>query len=230
MVERIGISEGDLQLLLGIVDRTRTEEAGEHLPESLLRDLAVLVPFDEVMLQLVDPERRTITEVDLTPPPRPDGAPAGSCPPRLWKAWGATGSAHTEPSVAVRPPVPARSAHSVVVEMPPDGPIDRSLVLWRFSGPAFSERDVRLLTLLRPHLVDEHDRHQGRQLGAPELTERQWEILRMVAAGSTNGQIARRLGLSEATVRKHLENTYARLGVTNRTAAVGRTRLFLSVG
>jgi DNA-binding NarL/FixJ family response regulator len=46
--------------------------------------------------------------------------------------------------------------------------------------------------------------------------------LRLVAAGHTNRQIARPLGISEGTVRKHLENIYARLQVSSRTAAVTR--------
>jgi DNA-binding NarL/FixJ family response regulator len=47
-------------------------------------------------------------------------------------------------------------------------------------------------------------------------------LLRLVAAGYTNAQIGRRLGVSEGTVRKHLENIYARLQVSSRTAAVTR--------
>jgi DNA-binding NarL/FixJ family response regulator len=43
-----------------------------------------------------------------------------------------------------------------------------------------------------------------------------------VAEGLTNGQISRRLGVSEGTVRKHLENIYARLQVSSRAAAVTR--------
>jgi DNA-binding NarL/FixJ family response regulator len=43
-----------------------------------------------------------------------------------------------------------------------------------------------------------------------------------VAAGHTNAQIARRLSVTEGTVRKHLENIYARLHVSSRTAAVTR--------
>jgi DNA-binding NarL/FixJ family response regulator len=43
-----------------------------------------------------------------------------------------------------------------------------------------------------------------------------------VAAGHTNTQIARRLGISESTVRTHLEHIYERLGVSSRTAAVTR--------
>jgi DNA-binding NarL/FixJ family response regulator len=40
--------------------------------------------------------------------------------------------------------------------------------------------------------------------------------------GFTNGQVARKLFLSEGTVRKHLENTYERLGVRSRSEAVVR--------
>jgi DNA-binding NarL/FixJ family response regulator len=43
-----------------------------------------------------------------------------------------------------------------------------------------------------------------------------------VAAGHTNTQIARRIGLSEGTVRTHLENIYERLQVSSRTAAATR--------
>ena len=46
--------------------------------------------------------------------------------------------------------------------------------------------------------------------------------MRLIAAGRTNIQIARQLGLSEGTVRTHLQNIYGRLDVSNRTAAVMR--------
>ena len=48
------------------------------------------------------------------------------------------------------------------------------------------------------------------------------KLLDLLAAGHTNTQIARRLGLSEGTVRTHLENIYRRLHVSSRTAAVTR--------
>jgi DNA-binding CsgD family transcriptional regulator len=46
--------------------------------------------------------------------------------------------------------------------------------------------------------------------------------LRLLAAGNTSAQIARRLGLAEGTVRTHLENIYARLEVSSRAAVVTR--------
>ena len=44
----------------------------------------------------------------------------------------------------------------------------------------------------------------------------------LLATGHTNSQIARRLGISEGTVRTHLENIYRLLRVSNRAAAVTR--------
>jgi DNA-binding CsgD family transcriptional regulator len=96
------------------------------------------------------------------------------------------------------------------------------LFFFRGPGPDFSERDRALLTLLRPHLHQayldaERRRHPGRR-----LTPRQKDLLHLLAAGHTNTQIARRLGISEGTVRTHLENIYDRLHVSSRTAAVTR--------
>jgi DNA-binding NarL/FixJ family response regulator len=54
---------------------------------------------------------------------------------------------------------------------------------------------------------------------ATELTARELEILRCVASGATNGQIARRLWVTEQTVKFHLSNTYRKLRVANRTEA-----------
>jgi DNA-binding CsgD family transcriptional regulator len=96
------------------------------------------------------------------------------------------------------------------------------LCLFRGPGPDFSDRDRALLTLLRPHLHQAYLDAERCREGTPRLTPRQWELLRLVAAGHTNAQIARSLGLPEGTVRKHLENIYARLNVSSRTAAVTR--------
>jgi DNA-binding CsgD family transcriptional regulator len=46
------------------------------------------------------------------------------------------------------------------------------------------------------------------------------EVLELVAAGLTNGATAERLWISPGTVKKHLKNVYAKLGVANRAAAV----------
>jgi DNA-binding CsgD family transcriptional regulator len=54
----------------------------------------------------------------------------------------------------------------------------------------------------------------------PPLTDREREILQLVAAGKSNAEIAEAMWISPGTVRKHLENVYEKLGVHSRTAAV----------
>jgi len=56
------------------------------------------------------------------------------------------------------------------------------------------------------------------------LTERELEVLRLIAAGLANKQIARRLDLSLNTVKTHARNVYAKLGVGSRTQAAARAR------
>jgi DNA-binding NarL/FixJ family response regulator len=54
---------------------------------------------------------------------------------------------------------------------------------------------------------------------APQLTERETEVLRLVRQGLANKQIARRLGISERTVKAHLTSVFQRLDVADRTQA-----------
>ena len=54
---------------------------------------------------------------------------------------------------------------------------------------------------------------------APELTRRELEILRLVAEGHSNSQLARMLWVTEQTVKFHLSNIYRKLDVANRTEA-----------
>lgn len=56
---------------------------------------------------------------------------------------------------------------------------------------------------------------------APQLlSQRELEVLELVAAGNTNREAAARLFITEATVKSHLLNIYAKLGVSDRAAAV----------
>jgi DNA-binding NarL/FixJ family response regulator len=61
------------------------------------------------------------------------------------------------------------------------------------------------------------------QLRAPSvepLTQRELEVLQLIARGTTNREAARRLFISEASVKAHLLHVYAKLGVNDRAAAV----------
>ncbi|MCM3555603.1 response regulator transcription factor [Janibacter melonis] len=56
------------------------------------------------------------------------------------------------------------------------------------------------------------------------LSAREIEVLALVAEGASNGEIAGRLHITDATVKSHLVHVYSKLGVTSRTAAVSAAR------
>lgn len=69
-------------------------------------------------------------------------------------------------------------------------------------------------------LIDEQPQGPGpEQLRALGLTLREAEVLALVARGQTNAEIAAALGTQPATVRKHLERVFRKLGVSRRTEA-----------
>jgi DNA-binding NarL/FixJ family response regulator len=61
---------------------------------------------------------------------------------------------------------------------------------------------------------------QMRQPASEPLSQRELEVLELIARGSTNREAARALFISEATVKTHLLHVYAKLGVNDRAAAV----------
>lgn len=56
------------------------------------------------------------------------------------------------------------------------------------------------------------------------LSERELEVLRLVATGATNKDIAEQLFITVATVKKHVSNMLVKLDTPNRTQAVARAR------
>ena len=108
----------------------------------------------------------------------------------------------------------------------PGGPDHTKTFMFHASRRDFGERDRLVLELLQPHLqrLDEtFERRQRIRVDLP-LTRREREILGWVERGKMNAEIAQILWISPATVRKHLENAYEKLGVRTRTAAVARIR------
>jgi DNA-binding NarL/FixJ family response regulator len=69
-------------------------------------------------------------------------------------------------------------------------------------------------------LADELNVAKHRERTAQSLTEREVEILQLLAFGHTNRDIAEKLFISPDTVKTHLEHIYQKLGATDRTAAV----------
>jgi LuxR family maltose regulon positive regulatory protein len=60
------------------------------------------------------------------------------------------------------------------------------------------------------------------QLLVEPLTQRELEVLELIEAGCSNGEIAAKLVISIATVKRHISNIYAKLGASSRTQAVSR--------
>jgi len=125
---------------------------------------------------------------------------------------------------------PRPTEHVLAVHLPGAGESSRAFALNRARGE-FTEADRELLDILRTPLAEAyrraHARHQAERTLATssearltELTDREVEVLELVAAGCTNVAIARTLQVSPRTVAKHLERIYRKLGVGNRAAAV----------
>jgi DNA-binding CsgD family transcriptional regulator len=99
----------------------------------------------------------------------------------------------------------------------------------------YTDAECALLRRARPHLIQayrnarEHTELKrrlaqapalpGRDLRAFGLTPREAEVVRRVATGRQNGDIATELGVSERTVQKHLQRAYRKLGVSSRSEA-----------
>jgi len=106
-------------------------------------------------------------------------------------------------------------------------------------APDYSLEDVRVLERTRPFLAaalrsaTEHTALLARldatgdgalvdALVRAGLSAREAAVLREVARGRSNGDVARRLQISERTVEKHLERTFRKLGVSSRSEAAAR--------
>ena len=92
------------------------------------------------------------------------------------------------------------------------------LDLTRFRG-TFSERDKAMLRMIAPALQRLMRERPTRQL-PDSLTLQERRVLMHVSAGRSNAEIADRLFIAESTVRKHLQHSFRKLGVTSRLAAV----------
>jgi DNA-binding NarL/FixJ family response regulator len=91
------------------------------------------------------------------------------------------------------------------------------------AGESPLDQDVATRLLMR--LVEETPVKNGLPKNDPPpgmLSPRETEVLRLVAGGYTNQQIARRLLISVSTVKKHVRNLISKLGVSDRTQAAVR--------
>jgi DNA-binding CsgD family transcriptional regulator len=242
--------ERDLRTLAGIVSEHRDDIPADGVPLSLLSDIAGQIPCDVITFECFDSRREVGCFCNEIPAPWQTKDEALSrihwqhywhCEPCSYpdrtgdlrtvikiadfysaRQWHSTGM-YTD---LYRP---KGWEHELMLSLPfgagraAAGP-GRTLRLFLFRGPGsdFSEADRALLTLVRPHVHQAYLDAERHRHPVPELTPRQWQLMDLLAAGHTNAQIARRLGVSEGTIRTHLENIYRRLQVSSRSAAITR--------
>lgn len=222
----------ELQRLCAVVDHiARLQDSGSALTGSVLEKLAELVPCDAITYNVRDTRHGA---------GYPDCGPSAEEFQRFsWQSCWSPAQAAVPNSIdltAARPAAdywPQRRVSAsrfgelrricamrceFIIPLRQQQCVDHRILLWRAHGPPFTEREQLLLSILRPYLADFVVSPAHLQESS-QLTLRQSQLLDLVASGMTNRQIARKLQLSEGTVRRHMENIFTRLGVTSRTAA-----------
>jgi DNA-binding CsgD family transcriptional regulator len=145
--------------------------------------------------------------------------------PTLGRAWKSRQPvASNEPTVGKPPPRAAaiRDAGIEATIAIPAVAGDETLAVLEFFGPEQIEPTDRLLRALNGigHEVGYFlARHRG-ELVAPVLTPREVQVLQLAARALSAMAIAEEMQVSRATVKRHFEDAYARLGVSDRAAAV----------
>ena len=121
--------------------------------------------------------------------------------------------------------------HQIAITLP--GTSDRVLaIVLNREHSDFTDGERDLLNRARPFLIQAYRNAVAYTLARPPdpqamlvargLTQRQAEVLGLVALGGSNRDVAARLGLSDRTVQKHLEHAYRALGVATRSEAAAR--------
>jgi two-component system response regulator DesR len=169
-------------------------------------------------------------------------------PPRVADALGALGVVAKDASAAQLRIAVRRLARGVEVRVAPRRPapvrftpLDREIL--RLAALGYTNPEIGARVHLSRDTVKQHTRvlyarlgvrgragavHVARQLGAippqPEgrVSPREQDVLRALATGATNAEIARRLGLSPHTVKQHTCSIYRKLGARNRAQAAVR--------
>jgi DNA-binding CsgD family transcriptional regulator len=243
MTGSVALADSDLRAIIRLLDDARQDEPGEVVPWALLERLADLIACEGVQFAEIDwanetsgahqylvpggergadPPGKTdeIVEYflhcrDFLPCADPPGAGGYRHPARWSDFYSDRQLRNTRAYQCYFQPV--RTCLFVQLPAPPGRA--RRVLFMSTSTRDYTDRDVMLLELLRPHLHEIVLDAERRRSGIPKLTAREWEILQLVGEGLSNQVIAQRLHIAAGTVRKHLDNILDRLGVHSRTEA-----------
>ena len=112
----------------------------------------------------------------------------------------------------------APDVNVLIVSAYPDGPMLSMAIANGASG--YLSKDVPLEDVTSRIIDATRLRRPRLRVRHGDLSDRELHVLKQVAAGFSNKQIAKRLGISEKTVRNHLTRVFNKLRATNRTEAV----------
>jgi len=137
--------------------------------------------------------------------------------------------------------MPGMNGLEAIIAIRAEFPDARILVLTTYAGDVQAVRALKagatgylLKSSIRTEMIDAiHNVHRGRRhvhgdvaaeialhVVDESLSDREADVLRLVAIGKANKEIARAMSLSEETVKAHLKSIFAKLDVTDRTHAV----------
>ena len=214
------LSEGRLDAAVAAIERA-LDDAHDHVSRAQL-----LPAFIEVMLRAertADARRAADDLAELAA-----GAPTGLLHAVAARARGAVLLAEGEPAAALEA---LQAACRAWQDMEAPYEAAQVRVLIAVACRTVDDRDTAELEWDAARAVFERlgagpalarlDELAGRPVGHKTLpvSARELEVLRLVAAGKTNRQIAEELSISERTVERHLGNIFTKLGVPNRVAA-----------
>ncbi len=97
-------------------------------------------------------------------------------------------------------------------------------VLTRGIAPDYVRRLLAAFPIVEPGHTDPSKTQAPKSELVEPLSERELEVLQLIAEGLTNQEIASRLFLSQNTVKVHTRNIYGKLAVNNRTQAAARAK------
>ena len=92
--------------------------------------------------------------------------------------------------------------------------------LWKDAAPADLVDSIRKVYAGRRAISPQVAERLAARLAVPELSDREREVLELLAAGKSNKQIAKSLGIADGTVKVHVANILSKLGAQGRSEAV----------
>lgn len=240
------LERADIEAILDFLARVDDVDASEPYTEEVLESLRTLIPCDTAQYEEADVEARRFLDNHQGEFDALYWA-VGPCPITDYRTRTGDLTAVRMSDVVGRVRyhelpfyreyyLPVAFEHVLDLGLSGDPKHLRSLILVREREETdFSDRDRAVLEALRPHLrareaLGDLQRRASLTDGLvaetgesptplATLTPREREILHLVRRGRTNAQIAAELWITPGTVKKHLENAYAKLGVAGRAAA-----------